>query len=108
MVFVAISDAAVELAEPLDRELARAQRSYRRMPISDRVLRAGARAKARELGALRGQQDIDTCDFARRWEATGHSRLELASLAPSVERLAPDPAVDRAMKRLRRLGVSLT
>src|SRR5262245_29165507 len=60
---VAVDDIAVELSGPLDRELANAQSAYARMRPADRVLRAGARAKARELGALRRVGNVDTCAF---------------------------------------------
>ena len=56
----AMVDAAVELSGSLDRELATAQRRFARMRIGDRVLRAGARAKARQLATLRALDDIDT------------------------------------------------
>jgi hypothetical protein len=109
---VALWDAAVELAEPLDGELAKAKRAYRRMTLGDRVLRAGARGKAREITALRGLPDIDTCRFAAEWSATGFSILDLPDVAPGlavtddVGGAAATRGVKRATRRLRRLGVS--
>lgn len=109
---VAMFDAGVELAEPLDGELAKAQRAYRRKTIGDRVLRAGARGKAREIAALRAVPDVDTCRFTEAWTAAGFSILELPELAPGLaftDELggsAATRAVERATRRLRRLGVS--
>jgi hypothetical protein len=100
----------VELAEPLDGELAKAQRAYRRMTLDDRVLGAGARGKAREIAALRELQDIDTCRFIEAWAGTGFSILDLPDLAPGLT-IADDiggpaatRAVNRATRRLRQLG----
>jgi hypothetical protein len=109
---VALLDATVALAEPLDGELARAQRAYRRMTLGDRVLRAGARAKAREIAALRRLPDIDTCRFTETWTATGFSLLDLPDVAPGlaitddIGGSAATRAVARAARRLRRLGMS--
>ena len=110
---VAILDAGVELAEPLDGELAKAQRAYRRKTFGDRVLRAGARGKAREIAALRALPDVDTCRFTEAWTAAGFSIMEMPDLAPGLAFTAElggsaaTRAVERATRRLRRLGVSL-
>jgi hypothetical protein len=107
MFATAMADAAVELSGPLDRALATAQRQFARMRIGDRVLRAGARAKARQLATLRAHADIDTCRVIEQWSAAAFSLLELPDDAIAL--LADDMdkrVLERAGRRLRRLGIS--
>jgi hypothetical protein len=109
---VTVYDTAQDVGRPLDGTLAAAERSYRRMTLRDRVLRTGARSKAKELSAWRKLGDVDTCRFAGQWAQRNYSILNVPDLAPGVQLYddiggrAATRAVARAAKRLRKLGAS--
>jgi hypothetical protein len=111
---VAIADAALELRGPLERDLVRAERAFRRMPLRDRVLRAGARAKARQVRAVRTMPDIDTCRWVEQWAQAGYGLDEVPEMAPGahwpheIGGAAAERSVSRAARRLRQLRVSRT
>jgi hypothetical protein len=108
---VSVYDAAQDVAKPLDGALAAAERSYRRMPVRDRVLRAGARAKAKQLNAWRKLGDIDACRFAEEWAERNYAIRNIPAMAPEARTpieiggVSASRAVARGAKRLRKLGV---
>ena len=81
------------------------------MKLRDRVLRAGARAKAQELAHLRRLPDLDTCSITQRWATAGFSLLDLSTVVPELPAESPrrhgrNDSRRARDARLTRLGVS--
>jgi hypothetical protein len=109
---VALTDASQHMAAPLDRELSRAQKAYRNVRVGDRILRVGARAKAREIAAMRKLGDVDTCAFATQWTQADFGLRRIPEMAPGIQwddELGGAKAgrdVAKASRRLRTFGAS--
>jgi hypothetical protein len=109
---VAITDSVQHMSAPLDRDLAKAQKAYRTARVRDRVLRVGARAKAKEIAAVRKLGDVDTCAFAAQWTQADFSLRGVPDIAHGVawdDELGGAKAgrdVGKAARRLRQFGAS--
>ncbi|HSD79576.1 MAG TPA: hypothetical protein VLB47_02905, partial [Solirubrobacteraceae bacterium] len=100
-------DALHAMAQPLDAQLAVAQHAFATVRVRDRVLRSGARGMARGLAALRALPDVDFCGFAQQWASRGYALDAYVELTATIDASGIDqPAVQRAKKRLRRLGAT--
>jgi hypothetical protein len=104
---VLVVDLQQEMLAPVSADIRAAADRWRTMKLSDPVLRAGARAQARQLDAVMAVPPVDFCQVYDDWAAGGHQESALPAWlvdSPSTQRNHDDTAIAKAAKRLRKLG----